>query len=92
VNLLKRTIPVYLTALIGIVTILSFFVPHPIIADPAHYLQDWAIVVVASGYLLGGVNVLTVNGAGLLKRQADWPYKIVLLVSMAAMIVIGFFL
>jgi len=92
VNLLKRTIPVYLTALIGIVTILSFFVPHPIIADPAHYLQDWAIVVVASGYLLGGVNVLTVNGAGLLKRQADWPYKIVLLVSMIVMMIVGFFL
>lgn len=90
-NLLKRTIPVYLTALIGILTILSFFVPHPAIADPAHYLQDWAIVVVASGYVLGGVNVLTVNGSSLLKGQADGFYKLVLLVSMLAMMVVGFF-
>jgi len=91
-NLLKRTIPVFLTALVGIITILSFFIPHPAIALPAQVLQDWAIVIVASGYVLGGANVLTVNGASLAKRQTDWPYKLVLLVSMLAMMVIGFFL
>src|SRR5690242_2322270 len=91
-NLLKRTIPVYLTAIVGILTILSFFVPHPFIADKAQNLQDWAIVIVASGYVLGAANVLTVNGASLAKRQADWPYKLVLLVAMVAMMVVGFFL
>lgn len=91
-NLLKRSIPVYLTAIVGILTILSFFVPHPVIALPAQTLQDWAIVIVASGYVLGAANVLTVNGVGLAKRQADWPYKLVLLVSMIVMMIVGFFL
>ena len=91
-NLLKRTVPVYLTAVVGILTILSFFMPHPFIADKAQNLQDWAIVIVASGYVLGAANVLTVNGASLAKRQADWPYKLVLLVAMVAMMVVGFFL
>jgi hypothetical protein len=91
-NLLKRTIPVYLTALVGILTILSFFVPHPFIADKAQNLQDWAIVIVASGYVLGAANVLTVNGAALAKGTREWPYKVVLLGSMLAMMVVGFFL
>src|SRR5438552_5593113 len=91
-NLLKRSIPVYLTAVVGILTILSFFVPHPFIADKAQNLQDWAIVIVASGYVLGAANVLSVNGASVIKRQADWPFKLVLLASMIAMMVVGFFL
>jgi hypothetical protein len=88
----KRHLPVWLTAIIGILTILSFFMPHPVIADPAQILLDWAVVIVASGYLLGAVNVFTVNGFEVAKRQADWPYKLVLLISMAGMMIVGFFM
>jgi hypothetical protein len=88
--MLQRLIPVYLTAIIGVLTILSFFMPHAAIADPATVLQDWAIVIVAAGYLLGAANVFKVNGVEAIKRQRDWPYKWVLLVSMTIMMVIGF--
>ncbi len=87
--MLQRLIPVYLTAAIGVLTILSFFVPHAIVSNPATILQDWAIVIVASGYVLGAANVLRVNGVEALKRQRDWPYKWVLLISMVAMLIIG---
>ena len=88
---MKNVVPVVLTAIVGILLILSFFVPHPVIADPAQILQDWAIVIVASGYVLGTANVYRVNGEGAIKRQKDWAYKWVLLGSMTAMMVIGFF-
>jgi hypothetical protein len=86
----KRQIPLILTGAIGILTILSFFVPHQFVADPAQALQDWAIVIVASGYVLGAANVFRVNGQGALKRQRDWIYKWVLMLSMLVMMVIGF--
>lgn len=88
---MKTVVPVVLTALVGILIILSFFVPHPIIADPAQVLQDWAIVIVASGYVLGTANVYRVNGEGAIKRHKDWAYKWVLLGAMTAMMVVGFF-
>ena len=88
--MMQRVLPVVLTATIGIITILSFFVPHPVVADPAQVLLDWAIVIVASGYLLGGANVFKVNGEIALKRQRDWAYKWVLLASMTAVMIIGF--
>lgn len=91
-DLLKRHIPIYLTATVGILTILSFFIPHPLVAKPAGWLLDWAIVTVASGYVLGAANVLKVNGEEVVKKKADWPYKIVLLLSMLAMLVVGFFM
>ena len=88
----KRHLPVYLTAAIGILTILSFFMPHPAIANPAELLQNWAIIIVASGYVLGAANVLMVNGQDVVKQRTDWIYKLVLLVSMIAMMIVGFFL
>ena len=90
-SFLKRHLPVWMTAVIGILTILSFFMPHPLIADPAQVLLDWAVVLVASGYVLGAANVFTVNGAQVARRQTDWPYKIVLLASMLGMMIVGFF-
>ncbi len=89
--MIRRIIPLVLTATVGILTILSFFVPHGVIANPAQILQDWAIILVASGYVLGAANVFKVNGEEALKRQKDWPYKWVLLVSMTVMMAIGFF-
>ena len=88
---MKNVVPVVLTAIVGILLILSFFVPHPLIADPAQILQDWAIVIVASGYVLGTANVYRVNGDAAIKRHKDWVYKWVLLFSMTGMMVIGFF-
>ncbi|MGH7725802.1 MAG: hypothetical protein ACREOU_10300 [Candidatus Eiseniibacteriota bacterium] len=90
--MIRRIVPLVLTAVIGILTILSFFVPHSVIASPAQILQDWAIILVASGYVLGAANVFKVNGEEAIKRQKDWPYKWVLLGSMTVMMVMGFFL
>jgi hypothetical protein len=88
----KRHLPINLTATIGILTILSIFMPHPWIAEPAETLQNWAIIIVASGYVLGAANVLKINGVDVVKKRSDWPYKLVLLASMIAMMVVGFFL
>jgi len=88
---MKTVVPVVLTAIVGLLLILSFFVPHPWIADPAQILQDWAIIIVASGYVLGTANVYRVNGEGAIKRQKDWMYKWVLLGSMTGMMIVGFF-
>src|SRR5437867_3553240 len=69
--------------------ILSFFVPHQAVSVPADFLQASAIIVVAFGYVLGGANVLRINVDAISKQQPGWPYKLVLVVSLLATIVIG---
>lgn len=86
---MKREVPLFITAAIGLFMILSFFVPHQVVSVPADFLQQCAVIVVAFGYVLGGANVLRVNFDGIYKRQAGWPYKIVLVVSLIATVVIG---
>lgn len=86
---MKRELPLFMTAVIGLFMIVSFFVPHQWVSVPADFLQASAIIVVAFGYVLGGANVLRVNLDGVAKRQRDWPYKIVLLVALIATVAIG---
>jgi len=85
----KRELPLFLTAVIGLFMILSFFVPHQFVSVPADFLQQCAVIVVAFGYVLGGANVLHVNFDGIYKRQTDWPYKIVLVVSLLVTLFFG---
>ena len=86
---MKREVPLFLTAGIGLFMILSFFVPHHFISVPADFLQNCAIIVVACGYVLGGANVLRVNLDAISKREAGWGYKVVLVVSLVVTIAIG---
>ena len=86
---MKREVPLFLTAVIGLYMIVSFFVPHQIASVPADFLQQCAIIVVAFGYVLGGANALRVNFEGISKRQAGWPYKVVLVIGLLTMVIVG---
>jgi hypothetical protein len=85
----KREVPLFLTAVIGIFMILSFFVPHQVVSVPAQFIQLTAVIVVAFGYVLGGANVLRVNLVTIARRQPGWVYKLILVLSLVATVVIG---
>jgi hypothetical protein len=87
----KREVPLFLTATIGLFMILSFFVPHQWVSVPADFLQTCAIIVVAFGYVLGGANVMRVNLEAISKREPDWRYKFVLVGSLVITLVVGIF-
>jgi hypothetical protein len=86
---MKRELPLLMTAVIGVFMLLSFFVPHHLVSVPADFLQQCAVIVVAFGYVLGGANAVRVNLEGIARRQPDWPYKLVLVVTLAATVVVG---
>jgi hypothetical protein len=85
----KREIPLFVTAAIGLFMILSFFVPHQMVSVPADFLQQSAVIVVAFGIVLGGANLLRVNLESVVKRRPDWPYRLVLIAGLVLTVVIG---
>lgn len=87
---MKREIPLFITAAIGLFMILSFFVPHQVVSVPADFLQQSAVIVVAFGYVLGGANVLRYNIEGASRREPGWIFKVVLIVALLGMMVLGF--
>jgi len=86
---MKREVPLIITGGLGLLMILSFFVPHQLISVPADFFQASVIIVLAFSYILGGANLLRVNFDAIYKRQPNWIFKIVLVASLLATIIIG---
>jgi hypothetical protein len=85
----KREVPLFITAAIGVFMILSFFIPHQAVSVPADFLQACAVILVSFGYVLGGANALRLNFDTIYKRQPGWPYKVVLVVALVTTVAIG---
>jgi hypothetical protein len=85
----KREIPLFVTAAVGLFMILSFFVPHQVVSVPADFLQQSAIIIVAFGIVLGGANLLRVNLEAIVRRRPEWPYRLVLIVGLVVTVALG---
>ena len=86
---MKREFPLFITAFIGLLMILSFFVPHELVSVPADFFQACVIIVLAFSYFLGGANLLRVNFDAIYKREPGWPYKFVLIAGLVGTFTIG---
>ena len=86
---MKREIPLFVTATVGLFMIISFFVPHQVVSVPADFLQQSAIIIVAFGIVLGGANLLRVNLEAVVRRQPGWTYKLVLIAGLVVTVVVG---
>ena len=86
---MRREIPIAICFLAGISFILEYFIPHQGILSVFETFRQWAIIVIAFAYVLGLANILRVNYHVIQKKGRDWPYKIILVLSLFFMITIG---
>lgn len=87
---MKRQIPFLITLVAGLFCLIGFFVPHPSVRTFYDDIQQWVIVIVGATYVLGVANLLRINVEQVRRQARDWPYKVVLLGGMIAMMAIGF--
>lgn len=73
----------------GMLMIVSLFSPHPVFAEPAAVMRNWAIIITAFAYVLGVANIARISAATVRTRGRDWRYKVVLLLSLGAMLGAG---
>jgi hypothetical protein len=86
----KRQVPLLITMIAGIFCLIGFFVPHPAIRSWYDDIQQWVIVIVGATYVLGVANLLRVNLRQVSQQTRDWPFKVVLLIGIAATSIVGF--
>ena len=84
---MKRLIPLWLTAVAGIVMIVSYFIT---------YTQDWGEVVVVwfdilagFAFILGGGNILKIHLRKVSDKKSGWGYSVLLLACFMATLVVG---
>jgi len=86
---MRREIPLAITFIVGMVLIISVFLP------PTEGLgEDFTVffdIIAVFAFFLGGGNLLRVHFGKLNARKADWGYSVVTLVGFFVMLVIGLF-
>jgi len=87
---MRSTLPLLVTFALGSLMLIEFFVPAGGMRVVVSLLQEWGLVLAGTAFILGGINVLQVNLPKIRRREEDWQYKVVLLVSAAAMAITGF--
>ena len=85
----KRTIPLFIAALIGILMIATYFIP---------YTEQWGaeamemfIVLAAASMVLGAGNLLLMNFSKISNRQPGWGFAGITLAAFFITLIIGFF-
>src|SRR5262249_9695932 len=85
----KKELPLLIGFLAGAFALAEFYIP----ANEARLVQkmllEWASVLAAAAFVLGGINVIQVNVPIISRRRPDWPYKLVLIVGAVVMLVAG---
>jgi hypothetical protein len=86
---LKREIPILITAVVGLVLIISFFIPAT--SSWGDTFTTWFGVIAAVAFVLGGGNLLKVHLKKLSDQQPGWGYSVLILGTFAITLIIGLF-
>ena len=84
---MKRTVPLLITASVGLLLILHYFVPR--FGDWADIAAIHFDVLAAIAFILGGGNLLRTHGEKIYKQQAGWAYSLIAVASFLAILFFG---
>jgi hypothetical protein len=87
--MVKKQLPLLIGSIAGALVVADLFVPQGWLADSSNQLFEWGQILAAAALVLGGLNLMQVNYPKIRRREEDWPYKVVLLVSAALMFGFG---
>jgi len=87
--MVKKQLPLLIGSIAGALVVVDLFVPRGWVGETSDQLFEWGQILAAAALVLGGVNLMQVNYPKIRRREEDWPYKVVLLVSAATMFAFG---
>ncbi|MBD3236962.1 MAG: hypothetical protein GF330_09680 [Candidatus Eisenbacteria bacterium] len=88
---MKRQIPMLLAIVASIYPILAFFVPVRAINVWNTKLDEWMVIIASFALLLGIISVIQVNIHKIRRREKNWIFSVVILVTFVIMAGFGLF-
>ncbi len=86
---MKRTIPLLIVLISGLVMIGSHFIPPAI--ELKENITVWFDILAATAFVLGGGNLLKMNLQKISNQKPGWGYAVVILVAFVITFVVGLF-
>ena len=81
---MKRGIPLFLTAFVGIIYVVQFFVPHRPFSGMQDLLTDWVTIIAAFAIWLGALNLMKVSGDKVYRKEKGGRYALIIIVELHA--------
>ncbi|HEX9917243.1 MAG TPA: hypothetical protein VGB16_05855 [candidate division Zixibacteria bacterium] len=86
---MRREVPIAITAVVGIIFLMSYFTPHFPLNVLHNSATDIFMIIAAFSILLGVLNLVRVNLEKISKKKRDWPFSIVLILGLLVMTIVG---
>jgi hypothetical protein len=87
--LFKRWIPLGILIFVGLLTLVSWFVPHDPIGHLGQDFSQFFDILASFAIILGAANLLKLQGLKVIQRKRNWPYSIVTIVGFLVMAYVG---
>jgi len=87
---MKRKIPLLMTFTVGIILIISEFIPHKPFGQLSGELEIWFLIISGFAILLGQLSLFKVNILKIKYKQRDWQFYTITLISFIIMVTLGF--
>ncbi len=84
---MRRTVPLIITGVVGIVFVVSYFSPPLTILNDK--FSDWFSIVAACSIVLGSLNLVLISTQKVISRREDWFYAGVIIACFLAMLISG---
>ena len=82
---MKRTVPLMIVMVGGILMIIQYFIPHQISQTIFEYYTDWAPIIVAFALVLGVGSLTRIHSHKIKRRAQNWPYSWAVLIPLYTM-------
>ncbi|MFC1525002.1 hypothetical protein ACFL5I_01295 [Planctomycetota bacterium] len=88
---MKRTLPLVIVFVLGIIMIFQAYIPHPVSESLMQKANIWFIAMMGFALILAVGSFINLHITKIKRNTSDWPYSLVALSSMLVMASIGIF-
>lgn len=86
---MRRTIPLFITAVVGAVLAIAYFIPHPPFDSLREDFSIFFDIIAAVAFILGGGNLIRMHGDRIGRREKGWLYSLVTVLGFLLVLFIG---
>ena len=87
---MKRQVPLLVAFLSGLFLFIQYFVPHRVSIQIGDRALEWLMIVSTFALLLGVVSLVRIHVMKIQRRNRDWPFSTITIVSLVTMVLVGF--
>jgi hypothetical protein len=87
---MRREVPLLITAIVGVVLVVAYVIPHFPFNRMSNWSSDWFSIVAAFAVWLGALNLFKLSLEKIYARKGDWGYAVITVLCFILITVVGF--